>query len=130
MSMQPAAWPEPDPQIAAAVAAMYARRKTPRSLAVQIRDRLGQWLGLQQVIAGPAESFRWGAVGIVCGQCVCDEAEGALNLAVGELVRAVLPVFGHAEPGLVTGGQGGQRGVDPGQVRGPAAGQGQLHAKQ
>jgi transposase len=45
MSMQPAAWPEPDPQIAAAVAAMYARRKTPRPLAVQIRDRLGQWLG-------------------------------------------------------------------------------------
>ncbi len=44
MSMQPAAWPEPDPQIAAAVAAMYARRKTPRPLAVQIRDRLGQWL--------------------------------------------------------------------------------------
>jgi transposase len=43
--MQPAAWPEPDPQIAAAVAAMYARRKTPRPLAVQIRDRLGQWLG-------------------------------------------------------------------------------------
>ena len=45
MSMQPAAWPEPDPQIAAAVAAMYAHRKTPRPLAVQIRDRLGQWLG-------------------------------------------------------------------------------------
>jgi transposase len=45
MSMQPAAWPEPDPQIAAAVAAMYERRKTPRPLAVQIRDRLGQWLG-------------------------------------------------------------------------------------
>jgi transposase len=43
--MLPAAWPEPDPQIAAAVAAMYARRKTPRPLAVQIRDRLGQWLG-------------------------------------------------------------------------------------
>ncbi len=44
VSMQPAAWPEPDPQIAAAVAAMYARRKAPRPLAVQIRDRLGQWL--------------------------------------------------------------------------------------
>ena len=42
--MQPAAWPEPEPQIAAAVAAMYARRKAPRPLAVQIRDRLGQWL--------------------------------------------------------------------------------------
>jgi len=41
--MQPAAWPEPDPQIAAAIAAKY-RGKRPRPLAVQIRDRLGQWL--------------------------------------------------------------------------------------
>src|ERR1700756_4550775 len=41
--MQPAAWPEPDPQIAAAIAAMY-RGARPRPLAVQIRDRLGQWL--------------------------------------------------------------------------------------
>jgi len=44
MSMQPAAWPEPDPQITAAIASMYHGRKTPRPLAVQIRDRLGEWL--------------------------------------------------------------------------------------
>jgi transposase len=44
MCMQPAAWPEPEPQIAAAIAAKY-RGKRPRPLAVQIRDRLGQWLG-------------------------------------------------------------------------------------
>ena len=43
MCMQPAAWPEPDPLIAAAIAAKY-RGKRPRPLAVQIRDRLGQWL--------------------------------------------------------------------------------------
>jgi transposase len=43
MCMQPAAWPEPDSQIAAAIAAKY-RGKRPRPLAVQIRDRLGQWL--------------------------------------------------------------------------------------
>src|SRR6202158_4971047 len=43
MSMQPAAWPEPDPVIAAAVAAKYSGRR-PRPLAVQVRDRLGQWL--------------------------------------------------------------------------------------
>ena len=42
--MQPAPWPEPDPQIAAAIAAMYGSRKTERPLAVEIRDRLGQWL--------------------------------------------------------------------------------------
>jgi len=41
--MQPAAWPEPDPQIAAAIAAKY-RGKRPRPLAVLIRDQLGQWL--------------------------------------------------------------------------------------
>ena len=44
MCMQPAAWPEPDPQIAAAIAAMYGTRKTQRPLTVQIRDRLGEWL--------------------------------------------------------------------------------------
>jgi hypothetical protein len=44
MSMQPAAWPESDPQITAAIASMYHGRKTPRPLAVQIRDRLGEWL--------------------------------------------------------------------------------------
>ncbi len=44
MCMQPAAWPEPDPQIAVAIAAKY-RGKRPRPLAVLIRDRLGQWLG-------------------------------------------------------------------------------------
>src|SRR5271156_5167792 len=43
MSMHPAPWPEPDPQIAAAIAAKY-RGKRPRPLAVQVRDRLGQWL--------------------------------------------------------------------------------------
>ena len=43
MSVHPAPWPEPDPQIAAAIAAKY-RGKRPRPLAVQVRDRLGQWL--------------------------------------------------------------------------------------
>ena len=44
MCMQPAAWPEPDPQIAAAIAAMYGARKTARPLPVLVRDRLGEWL--------------------------------------------------------------------------------------
>jgi transposase len=44
MCVQPVAWPVPDPLIAAAVAAKY-RGKRPRPLAVQIRDRLGEWLG-------------------------------------------------------------------------------------
>ena len=44
MCMQPVAWPEPDPQVAAAIAAMYGSRKTERPLAVLIRDWLGEWL--------------------------------------------------------------------------------------
>jgi len=44
MCVQPAPWPEPDPQIAAAIAAKYLGKR-PRPLAVQVRDRLGQWLG-------------------------------------------------------------------------------------
>src|SRR6266849_4016799 len=51
MCMQPAAWPEPDPQIAAAIAAMYGTRKTQRPLAVLIRDRLGEWLGDEEFAA-------------------------------------------------------------------------------
>ena len=43
MSVHPVAWPEPDPQVAAAIASMY-QGKRPRPLAVQVRDRLGEWL--------------------------------------------------------------------------------------
>jgi transposase len=48
--MQPVPWPEPDPQIVAAIGAKY-RGKRPRPLAVQIRDRLGQWLGDEEFAA-------------------------------------------------------------------------------
>jgi transposase len=51
MSMQPAPWPEPDPQITAAIKAMYGSRKTERPLAVEIRDRLGQWLADEEFAA-------------------------------------------------------------------------------
>src|SRR6266568_2800071 len=47
MCMQPAAWPEPDPLIAAAIAAKCSGKR-PRPLAVQVRDRLGQWLEDEQ----------------------------------------------------------------------------------
>src|SRR5216683_2125310 len=43
MCVQPVAWPEPDPQIAAAIAAKYPGKR-PRPLAAQVRDRLGEWL--------------------------------------------------------------------------------------
>jgi transposase len=51
MCMQPVAWPEPDPQVAAVVAAIYGARKTERPLAVLIRDRLGEWLADEQFAA-------------------------------------------------------------------------------
>jgi len=43
MCVQPVPWPEPDPLVAAAIAAKYGGKR-PRPLAVLIRDRLGQWL--------------------------------------------------------------------------------------
>ena len=51
MCMQPAAWPEPDPQIAAVIEAMYGSRKRERPLAVEVRDRLGQWLADEEFAA-------------------------------------------------------------------------------
>jgi hypothetical protein len=68
MSMQPVPWPEPDPRAAAAIAAMYASRRTERPLAVEIRDRLGQWLtnedfaaafGIRAGPAGRRRGWRW-----------------------------------------------------------------------
>ena len=59
MCMQPAAWPEPDPLIAAAIAAKYSGKR-PRPLAVQVRDRLGQWLEDEQFAAGFGDRGRPG----------------------------------------------------------------------
>ena len=50
MCMHPVAWPEPDPQVAAAIGAKFGGRR-PRPLAVQIRDRLGEWLADEQFAA-------------------------------------------------------------------------------
>ena len=59
MCMQPAAWPEPDPLIAAAIAARYSGKR-PRPLAVQVRDRLGQWLEDEQFAAAFGDRGRPG----------------------------------------------------------------------
>ena len=59
MCMQPAAWPEPDPLIAAAIAAKYSGKR-PRPLAVQVRDRLGQWLEDEQFAAAFGDRGRPG----------------------------------------------------------------------
>ena len=87
--------------------------------------------GFQQVIADRGRGSSEGAPsGTSLASASGDQAEGALGLPVGELVRAGLPVFGHAEPGLVVCGQGGQRVADAGQVRGPVVGLGEQHPGQ
>ena len=50
MCVRPVPWPDRDPQVAAAIAAKYQGRR-PRPLAVQIRDRLGEWLGEEDFAA-------------------------------------------------------------------------------
>lgn len=57
--MKPARWPEPDPQLAAAIASMYRGRRA-RPLAVQIRDRLGEWLHDEQFAAAFGDRGRPG----------------------------------------------------------------------
>ena len=47
MSVQPRPWPEPAPEMVAAVAAMY-RGKRERPLPVVVRDQLGEWLADEQ----------------------------------------------------------------------------------
>ena len=47
MSVQPQPWPQPSPEIVAAVAAMY-RGKRERPLPVMVRDQLGEWLADEQ----------------------------------------------------------------------------------
>jgi hypothetical protein len=47
MSVQPQPWPQPAPEIVAAVAAMY-RGKRERPLPVMVRDQLGEWLSDEQ----------------------------------------------------------------------------------
>jgi hypothetical protein len=64
MCMQPVPWPDPDPQVAAAVAAMYGARKTERPLAVMIRGRLDEWLSDEQFgtrgkLGGLRRGWRW-----------------------------------------------------------------------
>ena len=47
MSVVPRPWPQPAPQLAEAVAAMY-RGKRERPLPVLVRDKLGEWLSDEQ----------------------------------------------------------------------------------
>ena len=50
MSVQPRSWPEPAPEVVAAVRAVYARREPP--LPVTVRDRLGEVFPDSEFAAG------------------------------------------------------------------------------
>jgi transposase len=87
MCVQPVAWPEPDPLIAAAIAAKY-RGKRPRPLAVQIRDRLGQWLADQDFAAAFGIRGRPGwAPSRLALVTILQRAEKLTDRAAAEAVR-------------------------------------------
>jgi transposase len=108
MSMQPVPWPEPDPQIAAAIKAMYGSRKTERPLAAEIRDRLGQWLADEEFAAAFGIRGRPGwAPSRLALVTVLQRAEKLTDRLAADAVRARLdwkyllglslddPGFGH-----------------------------------
>ena len=89
--MQPVPWPEPDPQIAAAIKAMYGSRKTERPLAVEIRDRLGQWLADEDFAAAFGIRGRPGwAPSRLALVTVLQRAEKLTDRLAAEAVRARL----------------------------------------
>src|SRR5256885_17116717 len=98
MCMHAAPWPEPDPQVAAVIEAIYGTRKTPRPLAVLIRDRLGQGLG-DEAVAPPV-----GARG--------KPGRGPPRPAVG--AGAARGGQATHRPGGESGGGGGGLGKPPG----------------
>jgi transposase len=85
--MQPAAWPEPDPLVAAAIAAKY-RGKRQRPLAVLVRDRLGQWLDDEDFAAAFAVRGRpgWSPSGLAL-VTVLQRAENLTDRQAAEAVR-------------------------------------------
>ena len=87
--MQPVPWPEPDPQIAAAIKAMYGSRKTERPLAVEVRDRLGQWLADEDFAAAFGMRGRPGwAPSRLALVTVLQRAEKLTDRMAAEAVRA------------------------------------------
>jgi transposase len=87
MCVQPAAWPEPDPLIAAAITAKYPGKR-PRPLAVLIRDRLGQWLEDEQFAAAFGIRGRPGwSPSRLALVTVLQRAENLTDRAAAEAVR-------------------------------------------
>ena len=84
----------------------------------------------EQRVEGVCEGLGGGAVGCVVGERRDDEPEGALDLAVGQQVRAVSPVGDDPEPPLLGFGEREQRLVDSAQVCRAAGGGDEQHPEQ
>src|SRR5438552_5536106 len=129
MSMQPVPWPETDPEVTAAIKAMYGSRKTERPLAVEVRARLGQWLADEGFAAAFGIRGRSGwSPSRLALVTILQREEKLTDRLAAEAVRARLdwkyllglplddPGFGHtvlAEfRGKVAGGGRGQVALD------------------
>ncbi|WP_343241860.1 MULTISPECIES: transposase [unclassified Streptomyces] len=90
VSVQPQPWPEPDPQIAAAIGAMYGgRREVP--LAVRVRDRFGELFadGEFSVAFGQRGKPGW-SPGRLALVTVLQKAENLTDRQAAEAVRTDL----------------------------------------
>ncbi|WP_236052116.1 transposase [Nonomuraea cypriaca] len=88
--MQPRSWPEPDPQIARAIAAMY-RGKREAPLPVRVRDELGELFADAEFAAAFGTEGKPGwSPGRLALITVLQRAEGLTDRQTAETVRADL----------------------------------------
>lgn len=90
MSVQPQPWPDPDPQISAAIRAMYSgRREVP--LAVRVRDRFGELFADGEFVAAFGQRGKPGwSPGRLALITVLQKAENLTDRQAAEAVRADL----------------------------------------
>jgi transposase len=105
MSVQPQPWPEPSPEIVAAVAAMY-RGKREHPLPVMVRDQLGEWLSDEQFAGayGVRGKPRWPPSRLAL-VTVFQKAENLTDRQAAEAVRTRIDWkyalgLGLADPGF------------------------------
>ena len=88
MCVQPVRWPEPDPEVAAAIAAMYRGRKAAPPLAVLVRGRLGEWLADEDFAAAFGDRGRPGwSPSRLALVLVLQRAENLTDRAAADAVR-------------------------------------------
>src|SRR3954469_5238963 len=102
MSLQPRAWPEPAPEVAAAVRATYRRRQPP--LPGTIRDRLGELFPDGQFAAAFGARGRPGwSPGRLALVTVLQMAENLTDRQAAEAVRDKISCPGSSPPASSSG---------------------------